>query len=100
MIDIGIYVHLVDPDLIEELLYILTFIWRVFFLRVLLSGQLLLRQDPRRFGKRVVLLYPIGWEPESRGTQVYPQAHLPNWYLRHHLVPLRILLLLIMRYGT
>ena len=100
MINIGIYVHLVDPDLIEELLNILTFIWRVLFLGVLLSGQLLLRQDPRRLGKRVILLYAIGREPEGRSTQVDPQAHLPNWYLRHHLVPLGVLLLLIMRDGT
>lgn len=100
MVDIGINVHLVDPNLIEELLDILTFIWwRFFFLGLLFLPVQVLhsRLDLRRFRKRVILLNAISWEPEGRSAQVCPQAHLSKRYLWHHLVPLSVLLLLFLR---
>jgi hypothetical protein len=99
VVDIGINVHLVDPNLIEELLDILTFIWWLFFFLGLLflSGEVLHRLDLRRFMKRIILLDAIGWEPEGRSTQVDPKAHLSKRYLRYHLVPLSVQLLLFIR---
>jgi hypothetical protein len=99
MVDIGINVHLVDPNLIEKLLDILTFIWWWFFFLGLLflPGEVLHRLDLRRVWKRVILLDAIGWEPEGRSTQVDPKAHLSKRYLRHHLIPLSIHLLLFLR---
>ena len=92
MIDIGIYVHLVDSNLIKDLLNILTVIGLFFFL-LFWSWLFNLGIYLWRFGQINVLLNTISRKSECGSSQIPAQAHLSDRYLRHYLISLLLLLM-------